>query len=105
MLVIGTASCGLRALAAPAHDLPVPKEEPRATLRLRLDLPRSSACEEAFDLALYQHKGVELVEWEGNVARCGGRTARIRYLPKKLGRDDLLKNIRKLAEKAEVVEG
>ena len=41
------------------HDEPVPAGEPRADLTLELDLPPSQACEEQFDLALYEDRRID----------------------------------------------
>ena len=48
--------------AALGPDAPVAADEPRATLRLQLTLPFAPDCEEAFDLALYANRGVELID-------------------------------------------
>jgi hypothetical protein len=98
-------ACGRSACAAAqSFDQPVPAGEPRATLVVKLDLPRAANCDEKFDLALYQDRGVELVTWEPQ-GSCQGRRATIRYLPKKLERPRLLEAVKKLALAMEVVEG
>lgn len=87
-------------LGGPTHDTPVPAEESRAELKLRVDLPLESACEESFDLALYKQEGVDLIQWDKG-AGCSGRTLRIRYLPKRLSQNALWEIVRKNAAKAE----
>lgn len=89
--------------AAPRHDEPVSPDEPRATLVVRLDLPKSASCEESFDLALYEHRGIDRIEWDGPPGKCAGRQARIRYLSKRVGREDVIKAVQKNAAKAEVL--
>jgi hypothetical protein len=89
--------------AAPRHDEPVSPDEPRAVLTVKLDLPKSASCEESFDLALYENRAIDRIEWEGPVGKCAGRQARIRYLSKRIGRDDLIKTVQKHATKAEVL--
>jgi hypothetical protein len=71
------------AARAPEPDVPAPASEPRATLRLRVDLARAQRCDEAFDLALYQDRGIELIEWDAG-SRCEGRAITVRYLPRRL---------------------
>lgn len=87
--------------AAAEHppDAPVPSSEPRAVLRLQVDLARSQDCEEAFDLALYRDRAVEMIAWEGPGGRCDGRAVTIRYLSRKASRDDVLRAVAALAAK------
>jgi hypothetical protein len=66
----------------PEPDVPAPPSEPRATLRLRVDLARGQRCDEAFDLALYQDRAIELIEWDQG-SRCEDRAISIRYLSRK----------------------
>lgn len=99
-------ACGKAACAAPmSPDAPVAASEPRATLRIVVDLPMKGGCDEAFDLALYENRGVELVQWDEGQSKCEGRKGTIRYLPKRLGRDALLKEIQRLSTKSSVLEG
>ncbi len=89
--------------AAPRHDEPVAPDEPRAVLEVRLDLPKTASCEETFDLALSENRAVDRVEWEDASQKCAGRRARIRYLSKRIGRDELLKLVQSRATKVEVL--
>jgi hypothetical protein len=89
-----------RAVAAGPPDQPVPPDEPRAELLLKIDMAASSTCEESFDLALYQDRGVELVEWDDQNGKCQARAVRIRYLPRKLGRDKLIERVKALSTRA-----
>lgn len=84
------------------HDEPVPASEPRAELALRLDLPRTSSCEEDFDLALYRDSGVDFISWASAESGCSGRRVKIRYLPRRLSRARLLSRVERLASKVEV---
>ena len=93
-----------RVAAAPQHDQAVPASEPRAVLRLELDLPKTATCEEDFDLALYIHRGVDRIEWEGLGDKCTARRATIRYLPGKIDSQKLLERIGKLAAKVRVLD-
>ncbi|APR83673.1 Hypothetical protein A7982_09022 [Minicystis rosea] len=77
--------------STPMADAPVPASEPRATMRLRVDLVRAQDCEEAFDLALYRSRAVELIEWDAAAGRCTDRTITIRYLTQKTSRDDVMR--------------
>lgn len=93
---------GLPALA-PRHDLPVPAEEPRAELRLRVDLPPGAGCEEEFDLALYRDRGVDLIQWDERAGACAGRSVTIRYLTQRTSAAELLGAVRKLAATVEEI--
>lgn len=82
--------------ATPTHDAPVATAEPRAELRLALELAPSPDCEERFDLALYTEPGVELVAWDAHEGRCEARVATVRYYPRQLEREALLARVREL---------
>lgn len=101
-------SCSQRPSArAPSWDTPIPASEPRAQLRVQLDLNPVSDCEERFDLSLYEERGVELLSWaEAGAQRrgCSGRRVTVRYVPGRVSRDALLSRIRQISRKAEVVE-
>lgn len=99
--------CGGAAIgpATPQHDMPVPKGEPRAEMQLRLDLAPAQGCEETFDLALYEDRGVDLVQWDASAGACAGRVVVIRYLPQKLSAEGLLALVRAHAAKADVIKG
>lgn len=95
-------AAGLRPLA-PRHDLPVPPGEPRAELRLRVDLPPGAGCEEDFDLALYRDRGVDLIQWDERAGACAGRGVTIRYLTQRTSAAELLGAVRKLAASVEEI--
>lgn len=80
-------------------DAPVPASEPRATVRLAVDLVRAQSCEEAFDLALYESRAVELIAWDRGAHGCAGRTVTIRYLAREASRDDIVRAASAIAEK------
>ena len=88
--------------ARTGHDRPVPASEPRAEVALKLDLPRTSSCEEDFDLALYADPGVDFIAWARAESGCSGRSVRIRYLPRRLEREALLARVERLASKVQV---
>ncbi len=104
-LILGTAACGGQEAKNATFDTPIPSQERRASLRVVLDLPPISDCDERFDLSLYQDRGVELVAWEGAGHGCTGRVAKIRYVPGRITRPALLERIKKLARKIEAVDG
>lgn len=89
--------------AAPAspveHDEPVPQSVRRAEVRMRVVLPPSRDCEEAFDLALYRDRGVDLVEWDDEPG-CDGRVIVVRYFPERIDEATLRARIRELADAA-----
>jgi hypothetical protein len=77
---------------------PAPASEPRATIQLHLDLERAQRCEEAFDLALYQDQGIELIEWDAG-HRCEGRNVSIRYLPRRTSSEKVMREVREAGAK------
>lgn len=87
----------------PAHDTPVPADEPRAEVKLRLDLAPEQGCEEAFDLALYADRGVDLVAWDANTGACSGRVVTIRYLSQKVRAEAVVSAARAHAVKVEAL--
>jgi hypothetical protein len=106
VVVLAVPACGRTSCAGPLPpDTPVPAGEPRASLRLKIDLTRESACDETFDLAIYQDRGVDLIVWDEAKGRCNDRVVTIRYLPKRVSRDALMTTIRKTTLKAEILEG
>jgi hypothetical protein len=87
LLVVLATGCGPTALGPGPNDLPdqpVPPSEPRAELRLEVDLQPAGDCEEAFDLGVYQDRGIELVSWDDDEGSCEGRVITVRYLSQKL---------------------
>lgn len=98
-------ACGGHGMApaGTTWDRPVPADEPRAELRLALDLPPASDCEERFDLELYRHTAVDLVAWEPG-SGCRGRRATVRYLPRRASREAVLERVRTLAVPGSVRE-
>lgn len=100
-LLLGACAAGPAGSSGPAHDAPVPASEPRAELKLKLDLHQRAGCEEDFDLALYQDFGVELIEWREPLGVCKDRHAVIRYLPNQISREALLRRVQELSNKAE----
>jgi hypothetical protein len=107
-LALTLAGCGAQLRAQePGWDTPVPANEPRAELKLALDLPPVSDCDERFALALYEDRGVELLTWdETHLAspRCSERRLTVRYLSRRLTRDALLQRVREISRKVSVVE-
>lgn len=101
-LLVSLCACGSPSptVFGPQHDMPAAKDEPRAEMHLRLDLPMESACEERFDLALYENTAVELIQWEQGKG-CAGRSVRIRYLPKRIRAGSLLEEVRAHATAAQ----
>lgn len=87
------------AASVPGADAPVPAAEPRDVVRLEVDLVRAQDCEEAFDLALYQSRAVELVAWDDARGRCLGRKVTIRYLTRQATRDEVIRAASSIAAK------
>lgn len=95
MLVSTLAACAGRRQgidAATTTDVPVPDDEPRAQVSLVVDLAARTSCDEAFDLALYAHPGVEHVTWDA-ARSCRDRHVTVKYLPRRLDRSALLRRV------------
>jgi len=103
MLATACGSAGLTQLPPP--DQPVPASEPRAELSARVDLTPARDCEEAFDLAVYEQRAIELVAWDDRVGTCHDRAIDIRYLSRKISRDKVIQTVRSHAERVTVVPG
>ena len=82
---------GACATAGHTPEAPVPASEPRAVVRLHVDLDRAQDCEEAFDLALYRSRSIDLVAWDPGVTRCTDRTLTVRYLSRRASREDVVR--------------
>jgi hypothetical protein len=91
-------ACGAAGPRTATFDAPVPAGEPRASLRATVDLEPTSDCDERFDLALYEDRGVELVSWDDGRG-CGGRRVEVRYVPGRITKDALLQRLRKISRK------
>lgn len=105
------AGCGgeLPPVAASGHDVPVAASEPRAQVRVVLALVPRIGCDEAFDLALYENRGVELVTWESAPSplppgSCRELRATGRYLPKHVTRAELVRRVQQLSISVKVEE-
>jgi hypothetical protein len=88
-----------------ASDTPVLPTEARDTVRLRIELPAVHSCEQAFDLALYRDRGVDLVEWDRHHRSCSGRVVLVRYLPARVDRATLVAAAQRLAIRVEILPG
>lgn len=106
------AGCGgeLPPVAASGHDVPVAASEPRARVRVVLALLPRIGCDEAFDLALYENRGVELVTWESPPSAvppgsCRELRATVRYLPRHITRAELVRRVQQLSISVKVEEG
>jgi hypothetical protein len=90
LFVLSALIAGACAAAGPVLPEPAaPASEPRATLRLALDLRRGQRCAEAFDLAMYQDRGIELIAWDEG-SRCEDRAITVRYLPRRTSPEAIL---------------
>jgi hypothetical protein len=96
-----------RAAQTPAFDAPVPANERRAELTVKVDLEPVSDCDERFGVELYRDRGVELMSWAGGDIYgqgCRERRVTIRYLPERIARESLLARMRRISRKVEVVQ-
>lgn len=85
----------------PEADFPSPASEPRETTRVLIDLKKTGSCTEAFDLAVYQNRNIEMVAWQaegasgpGNGPDCEHRIAEVRFLSGKISKADVLSWLR-----------
>ena len=100
-LALGCGASGPSLARPESSDQPVPPDEPRAELALRLDLEPTGDCEERFDLALYENRAVEMVAWDAHHERCEGRIAVIRYLSRHIDAEGVLEAVRALVLRSE----
>jgi hypothetical protein len=84
----------------PPPDQPVASSEPRQSAEFLVDLEPGPNCEEAFDLELYQHRGVDLVEWDDQTRRCEDRRISVRYLPNRISAEALAREVARCARRA-----
>jgi hypothetical protein len=96
-LAAALTACAAPPLAPP--DTPVPPGEPRAEVRLVIDLERASDCEETFDLAVYRDRRIDLVTWDASPGRCDGRVVVVRYLAGRVSRDEVVHIAERAARK------
>lgn len=95
LLVFG---CGTASVTqAPPPDHPVPPSEPRGVVSARVDLPPARDCEEAFDLAMYRNRAIQLIEWDERVGKCEQRRIDIRFLSRRIARDEVIETARRNA--------
>jgi len=102
----GTLGCAATGAGpgAGVPDQPVAASEPRAELRLTVDLTASRECEEALDLELYRNRGVDLVAWDDRHGWCEGRRIVVRYLSRQLTAEQVLELVRAHCRRATPVE-
>jgi hypothetical protein len=100
---VALAGCARPEARAPTWDTPIPMAEKRATVRVLVDLEPLSNCDERFDLAMYEERGVELIAWDPETRGCQGRRATVRFVPGRIAREAVLERIRKLSKTATVL--
>ena len=88
VLTAGCATGGVPTPRAAEHDRPVPSSEPRDELSLIVDMARASDCEERFDLAVYAHDGIDLIQWDSATGACASRRVVIRFLPNRISAEE-----------------
>ena len=102
-----SACASLPRARATTWDVPVSPTEPRANLKLKVNLESATDCDERFDLSIYEDRGVDLVTWDDASAlgsSCRDRRVTVRYLPGRVSRAALLSRIRTLSKKMEIIE-
>ena len=105
-LLVALVLCGGCATTQPAQaaadfDRPVPPDVPRNEVRLTVDLEPAQDCEERFDLALYEDRGIDLIKWDAGVGSCVGRTVTVRFLPGSIDRQRVLDKVKGLTRRME----
>jgi hypothetical protein len=109
LLIVGlgmlATACGAGGIGQlPPPDHPVPASEPRAQVSARVDLRPARDCEEAFDLALYQDRAIELIAWDDNAGTCQDRHVSIRYLSRRLTKTQVVEQVRRHADRVAVYQ-
>ena len=100
------AACGTTSLPQPPPpDRPVPASEPRANVSARVDLEPARDCEEAFDLAVYQNRAIELIAWDDRIGACSDRHVDVRYLSGRASQNEVMETLRRHAVRVTVDPG
>lgn len=94
----GGCAAAQTAMAGPP-DQPVPASEARAQLSARVDLEPGGNCEETFDLAMYQNRAIDLIEWDERKGECTDRKVGIRYLSAKTSEGAVVQAARSLTRR------
>ncbi len=104
-LLLGASACtGMAAVNSPGPDAPVPANEQRASLSFVVDLEPGSDCEQQFDLAVYEDRGVDLIQWDDRTGSCHGRKVTIRYLARHTSADAVRALVEKHSNRVEQVQ-
>lgn len=94
-----TAACGgVPAATGPGPDTPVPRSEPRSDVRYQLELEPGHDCEREFDLALYENRGIDLLEWDDQDG-CRERQLTVRFFERKLTKQQVRELVDRHAKK------
>jgi hypothetical protein len=97
LAISGCGGGGLAAVALGPPDQPVAASESRASLLVRIDLRQGAACEQDYDVALYESRALVLIEWAEPSPRCRSRLARVHYLPKRISKVEVVELLSKYA--------
>ena len=86
-----------------AADAPVAANEPRETTLVLIDLKKTATCTEAFDLAVYENRNIEMIAWKDDEGSphtstsapdCEHRIAEVRFLSRHISKADVLSLLR-----------
>lgn len=89
LFALMTVACAATPQArGPGPDAPVPASEPRGTVRYELDLEPGQGCEREFDLALYEDRRIDLLEWDDRDG-CRERRLSVRYFERKISKQQV----------------
>jgi hypothetical protein len=102
MGLLATACGSANVAQRPPPDLPVPASEPRERVAARVDMVPSRDCEEAFDLALYANRAIELIAWDSRVGTCADRHVSIQFFPRKISRSQVVDAVNQRATRVTV---
>ena len=83
-------------------DQPVPSAEPRETVAFLVQLEPGPKCEEEFDLGLYEHRAVDLIQWDEHAGDCHDRRVHVRYLSQRIGQEEVIRAARRYAVEARI---
>jgi hypothetical protein len=107
ILALFALACGGPSAAGSMSDTPVTGLKSTMELRVVIDLEVTADCDERFDLAVYEERGVDLITWDTGPTRIGRgcieRGATIRYMPDRISREALLRRIGKVSRKVVVL--
>lgn len=100
MVLVAASGCaGGTSALGPGPDAPVPASEARQSVSFVVDLEPGSDCEQRFDLAVYENRDIDLIQWDEQTGSCHGRKVTIVYLSRHTDEAAVRALVEKHAEK------